>query len=208
MSEKRIKEIQILVSDTYFRLLSQVEAVFRNLNSQGNYVRFKNYDLNHPNTDLQGYLLGLEGFLNAMFIFQKSLNKHNARMNLLYNEQNIKYIEELMGLNSKVLQEAPNQVIEHAVNHVLKLMRAGQFDEILPNDISQKIMDDETKSKLCNSDSNENIKKALQVGKQVYSLNETADKRIKEALETDEFDENSGTLPIPLISRSDLKFKK
>ena len=127
-----------LAKDTYQRLMAQVEAVLNRMKPKCVESRFHKFDFNHPDCDLQDLLLGVEGFLDSMSIYEVEV-EHQHLAALVYPKA-----DEALKDYRKALQSISKTTdLSSAINvlkYCLDCLETSKFKQRFPTDLSHQIM--------------------------------------------------------------------
>ena len=193
--QRKQHETQLLATDTYCRLLAQIEAVFRKLQVPVT-SRHKDFDLNPPTADLQDLLLGVEGFLDSLRVYALIAQKQQLRPLQFPNAS--KSLAEF----SSALHYLPanhyvaKQVLRFAVECVEKV----RFEQGFPPQLSQAVMSGVEKQQLQRVHTAHGRTEMLGVHADAQQLAALAGKKL--AASKGLFDNTSR--PVPLVTEADV----
>ena len=192
--QQKHKEIQVLAADTYCRLLAQIEALFKKLGIPVK-ARHAEFDLNPPTSDVQDLMMGVEGFLNSLRIYNISVQK--KQLDPLEYPAAEASIQEF----KRGLVHMRDQTAKKVVAWVIDCLEKNSFSSEMPKKLSEAIMSDAEMAQHLDVRSADGITKMLGVQSDAHQLSDIAGNKLQEATRQP-FDRNQK--PVPLVTNDDI----
>ena len=195
--QQKHKQVQILAADTYCRLLAQIEALFKKLKIKVP-ARFAEFDLNDSSSDVQGLMMGVEGFLTSLRIYNISVQKQQLDP-LEYPAR--KKLKEITADFRKGLEAIPSQhnTVRRVLEHTINCLENNSFEEGLPQVLSEAIMDDSEKAAHLEVHTVEGRTRMLGAHSDALSLTSMLDVKMKKCKDFD-----ADVIPEPLADDRDM----
>ena len=190
--QQKHKELQRLTADTYCRLLAQIEAIFKKLKVYV-HARHAEFDLNPASSDLQDLLMGVEGFLNSLRIYNISVQKQQLDP-LQYPAAQASIAEFKRALTQI---EPRNRTTKRVMAWVIQCLENNSFLSEIPETLSQAIMNDTEKAQHLDVRTTEGRTRMLGLQSDALQLNGIVDNKLKQAVKKpyDPFEK-----PVPLVT--------
>lgn len=133
------QQTQDLAADIYCRLYAQIEKILNMIKPNSVPTRFKEFECNSAESDLQDHLLGMEGYLDAMTVFEVDVVKKQLQP-LVYPKADdaIRDFKQAIDRIPKTADyKSTINVLKYAINC---FENPRSFKNKFPNELSYEIM--------------------------------------------------------------------
>ena len=157
---KKQAELQVLATDIYVRALTGMDVLLKKMGVSVP-VQFKEYDLTSPTADVQDMLMHLEAFNTSLIVFDKMAFKQD--LPLPHYQHHVYYADYYRKYLHLLPPTPEGQLVKQVLDHFIKSLETGRFQEQFQGQISENIMSTETRDALANAGTSEGIASALRM---------------------------------------------